>query len=139
MQRITDRDIAAALARLNTATGSPTAAWHIVSTDADGRTRMESNVGHWHLNSAYGGVQLARMHNEHGGIESFGGYGTKREAFTRIHAMLDALRLAADDAATRVAQATERRDALRWALDQIADDLDPDHQAAFTRAKELTQ
>lgn len=31
----------------------------------------------------------------------------------------------------------EMRDALVWALDQIEDDLDPDHQAALAAAREL--
>lgn len=31
------------------------------------------------------------------------------------------------------------RDALRWALDQIEDDLDPDHQAALEAARNLVE
>lgn len=33
----------------------------------------------------------------------------------------------------------ELRDALRWALNQIEDDLDPDHQAALAAALELAE
>lgn len=130
MQRITDSMLAAALARLNAATGSPEAGWSSLPTGDSGANRWRSNPGHWHLNSAYGGVQLARMHNTAGGIESFGGYGTKREVFTRIHSMLDGLRLAAGDAATRVAQAAARKaDADRAALAEVTERLrayDPD-------------
>lgn len=138
MQRITDSMLAAALARLNAATGSPEAGWSSLPTGDSGANRWRSNPGHWHLNSAYGGVQLARMHNTAGGIESFGGYGTKREVFTRIHSMLDGLRLAAGDAATRVAQAAARKaDADRAALAEVTERL-RQHEAntPATRAAE---
>lgn len=34
-----------------------------------------------------------------------------------------------------IAAAPDLADALRWALDQIEDDLDPDHQAALAAAR----
>ena len=89
MQRITEKQIESALARLNTATNSPAAAY---VRDADGV--YTAQVGNWHASGAYGGVQLQRMHNTSGGVASFGGYGTKRELYERIHAMLDGLRVA---------------------------------------------
>lgn len=36
-------------------------------------------------------------------------------------------------------KAPDLRDALRWALDQIEDDLDPDHQAALAHARSLLE
>jgi hypothetical protein len=89
MQRITDAHLLALCQRLNAATNSP-------QTYADEHkpgVPFRSCIGHWHINHAYGGVMLARVHNEHGGIESFGGYGTKRQCAERIRAMLDALAL----------------------------------------------
>ena len=38
-----------------------------------------------------------------------------------------------------IASAPELLDALRWALDQIEDDLDPDHQAALSAAQDLVE
>lgn len=38
-----------------------------------------------------------------------------------------------------IAAAPELLDALRWALDQIEDDLDPDHQAALSAAQDLVE
>jgi hypothetical protein len=38
-----------------------------------------------------------------------------------------------------IAAASELLDALRWALDQIEDDLDPDHQAALSAAENLVE
>lgn len=38
-----------------------------------------------------------------------------------------------------IASAPELLDALRWALDQIEDDLDPDHQAALSAAQNLVE
>ena len=37
------------------------------------------------------------------------------------------------------AKAPDLRDALRWALDQIEDDLAPDHQAALAHARSLLE
>lgn len=38
-----------------------------------------------------------------------------------------------------IAKAPDLRDALAWALDQIEDDLDPDHQAALAHARSLLE
>lgn len=44
-----------------------------------------------------------------------------------------------DANAKLIASAPELLDALRWALDQIEDDLDPDHQAALSAAQNLLE
>ena len=44
-----------------------------------------------------------------------------------------------EDRARLIAKAPDLRDALRWALDQIEDDLDPDHQAALAHARSLLE
>jgi hypothetical protein len=59
------------------------------------------------------------------------------------HTDLEYPRLTPADDARRAAAATARArgpellDALRWALDQIENDLDPEHQAAIGAAREL--
>ena len=89
MQRITEAHLLALCKRLNIQTQSPL-------TYADERkpgAPFRARVGHWHLDYAYGGVRLARVYNEAGGITSYGGHGTKRQCADRIAAMLDALGL----------------------------------------------
>ena len=86
MTRITDRDIAQGLKRLNELAGRPLKAY---AKDAAGLSH--SQVGNFHHSAAYGGYQLAEMWNEHGTVHSYGGYGTKRELLTRINAMIDGL------------------------------------------------
>jgi len=83
----------AAVQRLNILTHSPVTPWTSQELP-DGSTRFTSNVGHWHLDFAYGQQQLARMHNTAGGVETFGGFGTKREILARVLAMIDGFRLA---------------------------------------------
>lgn len=86
MYRITDAHLKALCRRLNVATGSP------LTYCREGGT-FRACIGYFHINYAYGGVQLARLCNEAGGITTFGGHGTKRECAARISAMLDALSL----------------------------------------------
>ena len=89
MQRITEAHLLAMCKRLNIQTLSPL-------NYADERTPgvpFRAHVGHWHLDYAYGGVQLARVYNEAGAVTSYGGHGTKRACADRIGAMLDALSL----------------------------------------------
>lgn len=74
MSRISIKDLEFQVARINKLTGSPQTAY----TKHQGK--LTSNVGHYHLDQSYGGVQLVRMDNQSGGIEviSRNGYGTKR-------------------------------------------------------------
>lgn len=92
-QRITSAHLDAAVARFNALTKSPAEAWTSHELP-DGTKRFASNIGHWHINSAYAMVQLARMHNTAGGVETFGGFGTKRDILARVLAMIDGFRLA---------------------------------------------
>lgn len=90
--RTTDAVLRALLQRLNAATGSPAT---YCAPFVEGQP-FSANVGHFHLYRAYGRTQLARVHNTAGGIQTFGGLGTKRECAERIRAMLDGLQLADD-------------------------------------------
>ena len=86
MQRITLSHLEAAVARLNEATNSPATARSHTADD-----KYVANIGNWHVSGAYGGVTLHRIVNESGGVRSYGGYGTKRELLSRVHAMLDGI------------------------------------------------
>ena len=83
-RRTTIKELEALCERINTATGSPEASY----TRKDGKLR--ANVGNYHIDQAYGGVNLARMCNEGGGITCpLGlGYRTKRELANEMRACL---------------------------------------------------
>ena len=85
MDRITDKHLQALVDRINRELGMPTEAY---TKDASGKYR--ANVGNFHLDHAYSGVNLARMYNEGGGISQplGGAYGTKRELYDKLAAML---------------------------------------------------
>ena len=74
---------------INRATGSPQAAY----TRQDDGT-YKANVGNYHTTGAYGGVNLARMANEHGGISNplSCGHTTKRDLYNRMQAFLAGIR-----------------------------------------------
>ena len=82
-QRITDKQLDALCAHLNTITNSPTAPW------ANGR----ANVDNYHISHAYGGVCLHRHVNASGGITCplSNGHGTKRELYNEMHAYIKGL------------------------------------------------
>ena len=86
--RITESNLRAVIARINRETGSPDEAYTRLP---DGTLR--ANVGNYHLDSAYGGVTLARMCNEHGGITHplGGGYCTKHELYDQLFAFIGGL------------------------------------------------
>ena len=87
MDRITDKHLEALCERINKVTGSPLAPWSKV----DGK--LKANVGNYHIDHAYGGVNLNRMSNESGGVSSpLGlGFNTKRNLYERMQAFLAGL------------------------------------------------
>ena len=78
--RVTDQHLHGLVHRINLVTNSPETPW----------TNGKANVGHYHLDWAYGGVKLDRMYNESGGVESvsIGGFITKRALFDWMDAWL---------------------------------------------------
>jgi hypothetical protein len=83
MNRITENHLQAMIDEINAATGSPMEAY------TNNGASYISNVGHYHLDSAYGGHSLVRMHNEHGGVKSIiDGFHTKREIFELMRSYL---------------------------------------------------
>lgn len=89
MDRITEKMLQGLCDSLNRITGAPMTPY---TKDADGKYR--ANIGNYHLDGAYGGWCIVRMHNDGGGIDTpiFGGHRTKREAFELGHAYLNGLR-----------------------------------------------
>ena len=94
MERITIKHLRALAARLNTVTGSP---MEYAQPRKEG-VSFCSNIGHYHIDQAYGGYMLARVSNTSGGISCPLSHGhiPARDLYERIHAYL-----AGYDAATR--------------------------------------
>lgn len=88
--RITDRMLEHRIAELNRLTGNAPAPWSHV----DGK--MRANIGTYYLDAAYGGVNLAQMATDGGGITCPLGQGVrpKRELYGQIEAMITGLKLA---------------------------------------------
>ena len=84
--RITQRDLESTVARINRLTDSPMEYAKPFSKDVP----FCSNVGNYHIDQAYGGVQLVRIVNTGGGISNVLGCGhvTKRELYERMHAFI---------------------------------------------------
>lgn len=98
--QITMRHLDGIVARINHITGSPATTY---TKTADGK--YIPNVGNYHIDSGYGGYQLVRMGNEHGGTSRVtSGYVSKRELYHLMHAYADgyeAAQLAAERLADR--------------------------------------
>jgi hypothetical protein len=70
--------------RLNEVTNSP-----MEYSDKDA-PKFKANIGHYHLDGAYGGWNLARTMNNGGGIDQpiGGGFHSKRELYDKIDCYL---------------------------------------------------
>ena len=84
--RITNRDLAVLINRLNDITGSPLHPW---IKGLDGHNVAQ--LGNYHLTGAYGGLTLHRMHNAGGGVTTplGGGIMTKRGMYDALHAYIN--------------------------------------------------
>ena len=87
MNRITEKQLQCVVDRINTVTGNPLESWKQV-TESSGKRRNIAQVGHYHLDWAYGGVMLCQMMNTGGGVVTITGRGTKRECYDQMHAFL---------------------------------------------------
>lgn len=83
--RITQRELEAACDRLNRVTGNPEDGW---LQRPDGS--LEARIGHFYIESAYGGWKLVQTVNVFGGVRDAlgGGYTTRRVLLGLIHAMI---------------------------------------------------
>jgi hypothetical protein len=88
MDRITDKHLKALCERLNRIKGTPQEAY---SKQEDGS--YKANIGNFHLDFAYGGVMLAKMVNESGGISNVLSIGrvSRRELYNLMHAYIKGL------------------------------------------------
>lgn len=66
--RITQKDLEYLVKRINEATDSPQEPYRRNGEKGKREAGFTANIGNYHLDYAYGGVQLVRMVNEHGGI-----------------------------------------------------------------------
>lgn len=88
MDRITEKDLAAVVNRINEMTGSPETSY--TTYQENGKKKWKANPGNYHLQSAYGGHGLVRMCNEGGGVESIiGGYMPKRELYEKMQVFIN--------------------------------------------------
>jgi len=86
MTRITEKDLQAAVNRINRMTNSPAEPYIKIGD------KYVDQIGSYHLDHAYGGVALHRMSNEVGGVEDvFGGHMPKRELYGKLHAFIAGL------------------------------------------------
>jgi hypothetical protein len=86
MKRITEKDLQAAIDRLNRLTGMPSTPYAKVGD------RFEPQAGCYLLECAYGGYQLGRMSLTPGcsgqSTPIGGGFCTKRELYEKLHAYI---------------------------------------------------
>ncbi len=78
--RITEKHLQGLVNYINELTNSPLEPW---TRDEKG---FRANIGNFHLDGAYGGVQLVRMCSDGGGITQplGGGFVTKRELYNKM-------------------------------------------------------
>jgi len=84
MQRITQKHLESLVDRLNEIMGQNPQPYDMTKTE------NRANVGTYVLSGAYGGWQLARICNEHGGQDQplGGGFESKRETYEKIRAFI---------------------------------------------------
>ncbi len=85
--RTTLKTLRALIDHLNNITGNPATPW----TRKDGK--FTANIGNYHLDEAYGGVQLNQMDNEGGGVHCPMGQGfdTKRDLEAKLRAFINGI------------------------------------------------
>ncbi|MFA5154228.1 MAG: hypothetical protein WC554_16885 [Clostridia bacterium] len=88
MDRITNKDLERMIKELNHLTNNPIEPY--TKTDAG----YTANLGHYHIDAAYGGVKLAQITSDGGGERdiSHDGYGTKRQLYAFLQAYIEGIR-----------------------------------------------
>lgn len=99
MDRITDKQLQAIVDRINRMLGMPAAPYVKVGD------KHVAQIGNFHLDHAYGGVSLARMVNDGGGISNVLGVGhvTKRDLADRMYAFIRGLEMGKEHSTARQA------------------------------------
>ena len=87
MERVTESQLAAVVARINRMTNSPQSAYVQVNGE------YQAQIGNFHLDHAYGGVSLFRMSNPSGGVSDVFqiGHVSKRELLGAMFAFIRGL------------------------------------------------
>lgn len=85
MNRITESNLNFLVKRINEVTGSPAEPYTKLKNG-----KFKANIGNYHLDWAYGGVKLVRMHSGGGGIKEVlhSGFTTKRDLYNQLHSFL---------------------------------------------------
>lgn len=85
--RTTQKDLDGLVARLNRITNSPL---EYTNKSPNVSGHYSANIGHYHLDQAYGGIKLVRVCSEGGGITCpiYMGYETKRVCYGKIAAFI---------------------------------------------------
>jgi len=87
MSRITEKNLEALARRINQAAGTPET---YMTKPADGSRTI--NVGHYHVDYAYGGSKFVQTVSDGGGIRTItGSYAPKRETYELMQAFLNGL------------------------------------------------
>ena len=83
--RITEKRLKSLVDYINELTGQPKEAY---SKQEDGT--YKANVGNYHIDGAYGGVNLHQICTDGGGVTEplGGGYWTKKELYQKLHAFI---------------------------------------------------
>jgi hypothetical protein len=95
MQRITEKQLESLIEYINKLTNSPQEPYSRI----DGKT--SANIGNFHLYHAYGGVNMHRMSNNGGGVNTpvGGGTRTKRELYNELQSFIRGLEFTKYEAA----------------------------------------
>lgn len=88
---VTNKNLQVAVDELNIITGNSRMAYVRRSDETH-----QAEIGHYYIDSAYGGVKLVQIVNPCGGVtEPLGcGYTTRRDLYGRIRAMIAGIRVA---------------------------------------------
>ena len=88
MNRITNKDLERRVKYLNQLTNNPTERFTV-----DKDKKLTSNVGHYYIAGAYGGVELHQIVNKGGGVNDVlrTGYTTKRDLYNNINSFITGL------------------------------------------------
>lgn len=101
MKRVTEKDLQAVVDRINRMMHTPLTPY--VKRDCangKGGVHLVAQIGNYHLDHAYGGVQLVQMVNDGGGVRDvlYSGHVPKRELQTAMFAFIRGIECEAERA-----------------------------------------
>jgi hypothetical protein len=82
MTKVSIKDLEKIIALINKATNNP----------SEYRGEFKPNIGHYHLDSAYGGYKMVQTTNEGGGVRAItNGYVPKRDLYNELRMFLQGI------------------------------------------------